>query len=121
MTRFFGTAGDYVSDFFGGNTSNKKKQPNDGILINRKNDEKAKKKPEFVKKTPKNTASKVKADDDENEGSVLDTLEETIENLAADEEQPSTTEKDEATETDNNDTDNEKDEDDEVSDPQISG
>lgn len=101
MTRFLGSAGDFVTDFFGGN-SNEKKKPNEGININRRNDVKPKKKPEIVKKTPKNTASKLKAEaDDQKDASIMGTIEETLEEFAADdEEQPSntTTERVESTE-----------------------
>lgn len=101
LTRFLGSASDFVTDFLGGN-SDEKKKPNEGIHIDRKNDEKNKKKPEHVKKTPKNSASKLSVEaDDQKEDSLIKTIEETIEDLAADEEQSTdvTPEKDEPTET----------------------
>lgn len=85
MTRFFNTAGDFVSDFFGETTpaAKNKKKPNEGIIIDRKNDEKLKKKPEIVKKTAKTSAaSKLKAKPD-NDESLLDNFESTFEELAA--------------------------------------
>lgn len=103
LTRFIGSAGDFFTDFFGGN-SNEKKKPNEGININRRNDVKPKKKPEVVKKTPKNSASKLKAEaDDQKDASIMGTIQETLEEFAADdddEEEPSntTTERVESTE-----------------------
>lgn len=99
LTRFLGSASDFVTDFFGG-SSNEKKKPNAEININRRNDEKHKKKPELIKKTPK-TSNKLKSDaNTQNEDSIMETIEETIEELAADEEQPtdSPTEKAESNE-----------------------
>lgn len=112
LTRFLGSATDYVTDFFGGDSSQKKK-PNEDIKIDRKNDEKPNKKPEIVKKTPKNSASKLKAEaDDQKEASILETIGETIEELTADEEQPtdSTTEKTESTENEEEHEDEEQEE-----------
>lgn len=72
FTRFFNTAGDFMTDFFGGDSSTKnKKKPNEGISIN----EKTKKKTDIVKKTAKNSANKVKDEDDE---SLLGELEDEL-------------------------------------------
>lgn len=90
LTRFLGGATDFVTDFLGVN-SNEKKKPNEGINIDRRNDEKLKKKPEIVKKTPKNSPNKLKSEaDDQNEDSVIETIEKTIEELAADGEEQTT-------------------------------
>lgn len=98
FTRFLGSASDFVTDFLGGN-SDEKKKPNEGINVDSKTSEKTKKKSEFVKKTAKNSANKLKAEDDED--AIIKTIEETIENLTADEEQSTdnTTKKAESTES----------------------
>jgi len=93
LTRFLGNTANFVSDFLGVSPSSKKKKPNEDIKIDRKNDEKTKKKTDFEKKTPKNSASKLKAETDDNDDvSVLETIEDTIEELTSDEDQPTTSE-----------------------------
>lgn len=115
MTRFFNTAGDFVSDFFGGTSTaaKNKKKPNEGIAIDRKNDEKPKKKPEIVKKTAKNpAATKIKSEEPENEDSLLDNLESTLEELASDEKPSSADNKDDQSTTEETDDDDEDDDED---------
>lgn len=84
LTRFFNTAGDFVSDFFGEGTAatKNKKKPNEGIVIDRKTDEKLKKKPEIVKKTAKtSTANKLKSKTNDDDSSLEYDVESTLEDF----------------------------------------
>lgn len=106
-----------MTDFFGGDSAaaKNKKKPNEGIAIDRKNDEKPKKKPEIVKKTAKNSAATKVKSEPENEGSLLDNLESTLEELATDEKPSAADDKNESNAAEENDEDDDDEEEDDIS------